>query len=315
MAAKGTVGGERLAAIDVGTNTVLLTVCECLSDGSRRVLFESSEVTRIGHRVEQTGRLDLQAEARTLAHFKSIRESLDHYGVTAARAVGTSALRDASGSERFLAQAERILGVPIEIIFGTQEAELTFRGSTEEFPPGQYFVFDIGGGSTELVVGMRGGPLSLTESLPLGSVRLTERHALSDPPQPAEVAQLRADIRNGLAAVASRLQVQGQCIAVAGTALTLAALDKGQLTTDPAALHGASVSTQGVSDLVAKLIPSIHAQRLAWGISEGRADVILAGAMLCEELLSLAGVGQMIVSNRGVKHGLIQALQASRSGK
>lgn len=310
-----TLRGERLAAIDVGTNTVLLTICECFEDGTREILFESNEVTRIGLGVDRTGRLDPRAEARTLSHFKKLREILDRHGVVATQAVGTSALRDAKGSEHFLEQAKNILGVPVEIIFGHREAELTFRGSTEELAPGQYFVFDIGGGSTELILGTKNGPLSLAESLPLGSVRLSERLTLSDPPQMGELEQLRATVREFLDELAPQFGTEQTCIGVAGTALTLAALDQAEGETELATLHGAVVRSQSVSNIVAKLAASTHSQRIHWGISEGRADVIVAGAILCEELLFWANATQMTVSNRGVRAGLIQALQASRFGK
>ncbi len=188
--------GHTLAAIDLGTNSVLLSVIEVPEVGERggrsfefRSLHEEARVTRLGRGVDESGLLAPDSVERTLACLRDYRRICDSLECSAVRIVGTSAVRDARNGAQFAETLEKELGLRLEIVSGTREAELTFRGALVGIDaPGRTFVFDIGGGSTEFIVGEADGgatrPLELTTSLDVGSVRMHERACLSDPPTP-----------------------------------------------------------------------------------------------------------------------------------
>ncbi len=294
--------------MDVGTNTVLLTIVEVLSDGAVAILLERATVTRLGYQVDQTRKLNDEAVKRTLGCFKEYQTQLEDFGVTDLRVVGTSALRDAQGGERFLEQAEKVFRVPLEVIDGTREAALTFRGSLNGLDlSGTVLVFDIGGGSTELILGEASGEqIHYSKSMDLGSVRLSERFQLSDPPEPEQLQALRKLVKKELSGLAMTVPEQCKVIGVAGTVTTLCALASKVPANNPALLHGKILRTADVSNLVENLSQLTVEQRLALpGMTAGRADVIVAGSILCEELLLFSRADELYVSDRGVRFGLL----------
>jgi exopolyphosphatase/guanosine-5'-triphosphate,3'-diphosphate pyrophosphatase len=305
----------RWAALDVGTNSVLLSVAESAEDAGFSLLSERATVTRLGQGVDKTGRLHPDAEARTLACLQSYREEMDRWGVTRARGVGTSALRDAEGSQNFLARARDVLGFELEVVSGDVEARLTFDGALIGLPlNGPTFVFDIGGGSTEFVLGnAESGEIIEAKSINVGSVRLTERSRLSDPPTGTELQALRAMIRSALREVPLPSPRVAQAVGVAGTVTSLVAIYEDLECYDPEFVHGYELTSTVLEGLVEQLASlTLEERRKLPGLSPGRADVIIAGALLCQEILQLIEASSMIVSDHGVRFGLLKALAEER---
>jgi exopolyphosphatase/guanosine-5'-triphosphate,3'-diphosphate pyrophosphatase len=304
-----------VAAIDIGTNSVLLVIAAAEAAGPRPLL-ERATITRMGEGVDKTRRLAPAAVERNLACLRAYAEDLRAHGSPKLDVVGTSALRDAEGAQAFLDEAERILGVRPRVIAGDEEARLTFRGALSGLAlRGKLLVFDIGGGSTELIIGDAAGtaPPESRVSLDMGSVRLFERHVHSDPPSLAEVSNIEADIERQLAS-APPLSHLGSATAltlvgVAGTVTTLKALELGLPAYDTAQVHGAVLTLSAVEILCAKLSSLSLAERQQLpGLQPKRADVIVAGALIVRDLLRRAGATETIVSDRGVRFGLLDAL-------
>lgn len=238
------------------------------------------------------------------------------HGVSRLAVVGTSALRDAAGGDAFLNEARQILGEHPRVIAGDEEAALTFRGALSGLKlSGDLLVFDIGGGSTELIAGSASSasaPASRV-SLDIGSVRLFERHVSSDPPTAGELGAIEADIARELATAAplvlARSQWRPTLVGVAGTVTTLKAMELGLTPYDGARVHGAVLTLSVVEGLCAKLtsLPLAARQQLP-GLDPKRADVIVAGAVIARDLLRRAKAPEMLVSDRGVRFGLIEDL-------
>lgn len=311
----------RVAAIDIGTNSVLLLVAE-RRGGELCPLVERATITRLGQGVDATRTLAPEAVERTLACLARYGDELRALGAERIDAVGTSAMRDAAGGEAFVARARELLGVAPRVISGEEEAELTFVGALTglSFPSGPCIVFDIGGGSTEIIVGTTSGGSGQVEaavSLDVGSVRLTERHVRSDPPTPAELSAIRADVRAALALAPAPPAgpTRPLLVGVAGTVTTVAALIRDVVPYDAAVVHGARVSREEIQSTTARLASlPLAARRQLPAIEPARADVIVAGSLLIEEIMAWAGGGdeprtdQMIVSDRGVRWGLARRL-------
>ena len=304
--------GSRAAAIDIGTNSVLLVVAERDPAGAIRPIVERATITRLGKRVDATGTLSAERCERTLACLRAYAAELRGADVKHLAVVGTSALRDARDGDRFLRDATSILGVRPEVIDGSREAALTFRGALSGLDlEGPVRVFDVGGGSTEVISGsLRGDAVSVDvgESLNIGSVRLFERHLRTDPPSSAELEALRADARNELRALAVPT---GDCqwVGVAGTITTLAAIEQKLDRYDASRVHGCRLTQHALHELAARLsaLP-LRARRDLPGLEPARADIIAAGAWICFELIDHFGGDAVIVSDRGVRWGLLHEL-------
>lgn len=300
----------RVAAIDIGTNSVLLLVAERGPDGVLRPVVERATITRLGQGVDRTKHLAPEATVRTLACLRAYASESTTLGVTATSVVGTSAMRDATGGDAFRADAAQILGTEPRVISGDEEARLTFRGGlsglASQLTRGPLGVFDIGGGSTELIAG-EGSTLSVVASLNVGSVRLTERHFKSDPPTVDELDACRADIR---AALEHAPDLRGRrLIGVAGTVTTIGAIARGVVPYDGALVHGMTLTSSDVEETFARLARSPRGvRRQTPGLSPERADVIVAGAMLCAEVLRRQRASELVVSDRGVRWGLAEEL-------
>lgn len=305
----------KVAAVDIGTNSVLLVIAAAEAAGPRPLL-ERATITRLGEGVDKTRRLAPAAVQRNLECLRVYAADLRTHGSPPLDVVGTSALRDAEGAVAFLDEAERILGVRPRVIAGDEEALLTFRGALSGLSlRGKLLVFDIGGGSTELIVGDAAGaaPPESRVSLDIGSVRLCERHLRADPPLPRELASVEADIERELSSAAPLANLpQGEpitLVGVAGTVTTLKALELGLAPYDATRVHGAVLTLRAVEALCAKLasLSLAERQRLP-GLEPKRADVIVAGALIVRGLLRKAGADQAMVSDRGVRFGLLEAL-------
>jgi exopolyphosphatase/guanosine-5'-triphosphate,3'-diphosphate pyrophosphatase len=294
----------KLATIDVGTNTTLLLVAE--ADGGEPVVLEDrAEITRLGRGIGGDGRLGREGIERTL-------RALEEYAALASKhqapvvAVGTEALRRAPNAHEFLEAAAAILGAPVEVIGGEREAGLSFLAATSSFPreaAGAMVVVDIGGGSTEVIVA-QAGTVELRQSLPLGSVRLTERHVRNDPATDAEVEAIVQDAAQALANVP--LPAGAALVGIAGTVTSLGAMAQRLPSYDPALVHGYRLGLAELSELVERLRRSSQAEREKMpGLDPRRADVILAGACILLEIVRRSLAQHVIVSDRGIRWGLL----------
>jgi exopolyphosphatase/guanosine-5'-triphosphate,3'-diphosphate pyrophosphatase len=302
----------KVATIDIGTNSVLLLIAE-RRDGVLVPLLERATITRLGQNVDATRRLLPEAVERTLSCLASYAGELGAFGVDRLGAVGTSAMRDAAGGSEFIEAAGRLLGEPPRVISGDEEAELTFHGALSGLElGGAVSVFDVGGGSTEIINGQAGANPSFTrgKSLDIGSVRLFERHVRNDPPRKDELERARDDIRSALATVEPPDASSGiTLVGVAGTVTTLAAIELGLTDYDPARVHGARLGRASVSALAEKLAKLSLAERQALaGLEPKRADVIVIGAAIVQEVLDWSGSSELVVSDRGVRWGLAERL-------
>lgn len=298
------------AALDIGTNSVLLTVAE---GPDLRVVEQLSTVTRLGQDVDRTRSLHPDALLRTLSCLETYRAVLDRYQPRRARAVGTSALRDASGGDEFRSRARDILGFDVEVVSGLTEAKLAFSGALFGLDiSGDAYVFDIGGGSTELIIGDAGsGDIHFSTSLNIGSVRLTERLALDDPPTPQQWTDLIETIETALDAGPTTFPEQLTVVGVAGTVTTLCAISQVLDTYDSSKVHGHTLELGTLTALSARLSTMTIEDRLTLpGLTPGRADVIAAGAALCAAIVRRSARDRLTVSDRGVRFGVLRELLA-----
>ena len=304
---------RRVATLDIGTNSVLLLIAEATPAGPR-ALLERATITRLGEGVDRTHQLAPAARERTLRCLAGYAEDMRRFDVAERAAVGTSALRDAAGGGDFTREAAALLGVTPLVIDGAREAALTFRGALSGLPQhGPVTVFDVGGGSTEIVQGVRDAAAAHVESavsLDIGSVRLFERHVRSDPPSALELERVRADIDAGLAH-APRSATARLLVGVAGTVTTLAAVALELDDYDPARVHGFVLARTDVARIARTLAELTLQQRRALrGLEPKRADVIVVGALIVERVMHFAASEELVVSDRGVRWGLAEELLA-----
>ena len=305
----------RVATIDIGTNTTLLLVADC-SDDRVRVLCERAEITRLGRGIGEGGGLGQQGIERTLAALGAYAAIAAQHGASIF-AIGTEALRRAPNARDFLDPAARILGAPVEIIDGEREAALTFLAAVHSFPQetqGTAVVIDIGGGSTEIIVAQN-GHVEFRRSLPLGSVRLTEKHVHSDPATPAEVAAVVTEVDSLLTTVPFPPE-PATLIGTAGTVTTMAAMALHLQSYDPARVHGYCLRRPELERQIDRLQTSTRADRDTMaGLDPKRADVILAGACILDRIALTAYADEILVSDRGIRWGLLIERVAATTGR
>lgn len=301
---------RRVAAIDIGTNSVLLLVASGSTESLVPVV-ERATITRLGEGVDHTRRLDPRAVERTLACLAEYARELGAQQVDALEVVGTSAMRDAEGGSDFVSAAEALLGVRPRTIDGLEEAALTFSGSLSGLDlRGAVSVFDVGGGSTEIIHGdAQSMPAPENSvSLNIGSVRLFERYVRSDPATREERALVIADIQRALES-APRASAESTLVGVAGTVTTLAAIELELDDYDPARVHGHTLSFESVSALAERLaMLDLQARRELPGLEPKRADVIVVGAEIVRQVMLWAEKTELRVSDRGVRWGLAERL-------
>jgi exopolyphosphatase/guanosine-5'-triphosphate,3'-diphosphate pyrophosphatase len=296
------------AAVDIGTNSTLLLIADVQGDSLARVV-DRAVVTRLGAGVDATRRLAPEAVARTLDVLRDYAAELRARGVTSVRAVATSAVRDASNRDDFLGPARELLGVEVETLSGEAEARAAFRGALLglALDAGSPVVtFDIGGGSTEVTVGLAGDPAPRSaRSVDVGAVRLTERHVRSDPPNTSELLALRAAADRALASLGSA-PAHHTLVGVAGTVTTLAAVHEAVVPYAHERIHGVRLARPVVDLLVDRLASlPLDARRAVPGLDPRRADVIVAGAVIVQAVMDWAGAKDFVVSDGGVRVGLL----------
>jgi exopolyphosphatase/guanosine-5'-triphosphate,3'-diphosphate pyrophosphatase len=310
------VATNRVAAIDCGTNSIRLLIAD-LAGGSLHDVHREMRIVRLGQGVDATGQFARDALARTQAALADYAALLEQFGVAKVRMVATSATRDAANRDEFFAMTAQVLspvvpGAVAEVITGEEEAELSFNGAVGELDSAAapFVVVDLGGGSTEVVLGDESG-VHASFSADIGCVRLTERCLHSDPPTAAEVAAARDVVRDRLGQALRVVPVDQAktWVGVAGTFTTIAALAQRLTSYDPEAIH---LSRVGFPDLLAvcdQLVGMTRKQRAALGpMHEGRVDVIGGGSIVVEELAyalgQRAGIDELIVSEHDILDGI-----------
>ena len=319
---------NRVAAVDCGTNALRLLVADVdpgharLTDVTRRM-----EIVRLGQGVDRTGLLAPEALARTMTVLREYADVIAVSGVQAVRMVATSATRDAGNAAEFVRLVKEVLGVAPEVLTGEEEAMLSFTGATAELAAGSdgpYLVADIGGGSTEFVLGAAAGIGASTGrvgtpepvhavSVNMGCVRMTERHLHGDPPDRQEIAAATADMDAALDIVAAALPTRQArtLVGLAGSVTTVAAIAMGLPAYDSARIHHTQVREADVHAVTSDLLARNRTARTAIAaIHPGRVDVIGGGALVLDRIMARFGFGEVLVSEHDILDGIAWSLAA-----
>lgn len=316
----------RVAAVDCGTNSIRLLIADLdPATGAFHELDRRMEIVRLGQDVDRTGRLAPEALERTFAACRTYAAAMREHGVPPERTrfVATSASRDAENRDEFVRGVVGILGVEPEVITGDEEAQLSFTGATRELAADAfaqpYLVADIGGGSTELVVGDDAGTgVRAARSVDVGCVRLTERHLVSDSgsgggggitetPTDAQITAIRADVNTALDETEKTVPLTEArtLVGLAGTVTTLGGIALGLDTYDPGEIHHAHVSLDQVREITTRLLTATHDERAAIPVMHpGRVDVINAGALVLLTLMERVGAQEVVVSEHDILDGI-----------
>jgi exopolyphosphatase/guanosine-5'-triphosphate,3'-diphosphate pyrophosphatase len=312
----------RVAAFDCGTNSLRLLVADLDPEtGRAKELVRELRIVRLGQGVDRTGRIAEASLQRVFTALEELMGLVREHDVKATAFCATSAARDAENTEEFLDGVRERVGVRPEILAGDDEARVTFAGATRDLPPlpGPLLVLDIGGGSTELVLGDVDGGILVQESLDIGSVRLNERHLASDPPTKDEILAAVSDIDAALDACSVDPARAGAVVGVAGTVTTLAAAVLDLSTYDRTLIHHTVLRPDAVEGAVTRLLTMTVEERKALGyMHPGRADVIGAGGLILARVLHRTTVRSMLVSERDILDGIAWSLvapQTSSDGK
>jgi exopolyphosphatase/guanosine-5'-triphosphate,3'-diphosphate pyrophosphatase len=298
----------RVAVVDIGTNSTRLLVAEVSDGGVTAELERRSTVTRLGAGVDTDGRLNDDAIERTTATLAEYRELIDQHGADKAVAVLTSAVRDAANGAEFSQTVKDRFGLEPHILTGDDEARLTFLGATGERDPDDdspTLVIDIGGGSTELVIG-RGRQAKFHVSNQAGVVRQTERHISHDPPLASELSNLAEDVRAIIerGVPAEHREAVQRAIAVAGTATSLASIAQALDPYDPEKVHGYVLTPSERDEIRERLAAmTLEQRRQVTGLDPARAPTIVAGVVILDEVMRLFGLDEVEVSEHDILRG------------
>jgi exopolyphosphatase/guanosine-5'-triphosphate,3'-diphosphate pyrophosphatase len=304
---------ELVAAIDCGTNSVRLLISDGATQAVRRM-----RITRLGQGVDRTGLLDPDAVERTLEVLREYRTEMDRHGVTRVRMAATSASRDAANRDAFFDAAEEILGTRPELLSGTEEAELSFRGATADLDPtgGPYLVVDIGGGSTEFAVGA--ARLEGSMSIDVGCVRMTEKYLQHDPPRPEELTNCLAEVEQHITDVVREVPLVTSAptfVGLAGTITNVAAVEQGLATYDRDAIHHFVLTREAAEDVFRTLATeSVADRKHNPGLEEARADVIVGGLCVLVSVFRSLGFEECLVSEADILDGLVMSQVGSTGG-
>jgi exopolyphosphatase / guanosine-5'-triphosphate,3'-diphosphate pyrophosphatase len=319
----------RVAAVDCGTNSLRLLVADVDLDRPELTeLTRRMEIVRLGEGVDETGRLAPAALTRTIGVLREYADVIAGSAVRSVRMVATSATRDASNAAEFVRRVSEVLGVAPEVLTGAGEAMLSFAGATAELAAdhgGPFLVADIGGGSTEFVLGEAAAPGGAGAAEPsvhaisvnIGCVRMTERHLRGDPPTAREIAAATADIDAALDAVGDAVPVPEAktFVGLAGSVTTVAAIAMGLPAYDAARIHHARVSAADVHAVTGALLSQTRAVRAAIGVMHpGRADVIGGGALVLDRIMDRFGFTEVLVSEHDILDGMAWSLARASRG-
>jgi len=299
----------RAAAIDCGTNTIRLLVADLdPGTGTEKELVRDMRVVRLGQDVDRTGRLAEEALERVFAVVEDYAAVIAEHDAEAVRFCATSAARDAQNAQAFLDGVRDRIGVPPQVLTGDQEAALTYDGATRSLGadvPGPYLVVDIGGGSTELILGDGHGRVRAAQSLDIGSVRMTERRMPSDPPTEQELAAAVADVDAALDGCSVPVGDAATVVGVAGTVTTVAAHVLGLPGYIRERVHHAVLPVEAVHRCTDELLRMSVAERRALPFMHpGRADVIGGGALILDRVLRRTRTGSLLVSETDILDGI-----------
>lgn len=308
-----------LASIDIGTNSTRLLVAEC--DGARtKTMVREMVITRLGEGVDDTGVLSEGAIRRTSEVLRQYGRTLDEWEPEEVRAAATSALRDCRNGGKFLDAASGLLGVRPEILTGEEEARMSYLGAISDLGPddcggvGPILVFDIGGGSTELVVSPgqgEPGPGAVLDdlrvwSIDVGCVRMSERFLLSDPPSPVAVGRMESFIVGRLMPVFEGYRDFSCGVGLAGTVTTLSGIEQGLTEYDTNRIHHAVLSRSDVDRLFVELASiDVESRKRIMGLEPDRADVIVGGIAVLRAIMGLAGIERLLVSEKDILDGIV----------
>ncbi|SNR50191.1 Ppx/GppA phosphatase family protein [Actinomadura mexicana] len=312
----------RVAAVDCGTNSVRLLIADIAAGGGEGAatltdVERRMEIVRLGEGVDQTGRLSPAALERTFTAMRGYAELIerhgDGHGPVKTRVVATSATRDAANRTDFVSGVVDIFGVVPEVISGDEEAGLSFTGATRELaklrPARPYLVVDIGGGSTEIVLGSSSADAA--RSIDIGCVRMTERHLKDDPPSPEQISNAAADIDTALATVRETVPVDEArtLVGLAGSVTTVAGIALDLPRYEPDRIHLARITAGQVHEVTRRLLHATRAERAEFGVMHpGRVDVIGAGALILDRIMREYGFGAVVVSEHDILDGIAWSL-------
>ena len=313
----------RVAAIDCGTNSIRLLVADVPATGAHVDLLRRMEVVRLGQGVDATGRLAPEAIERTRKVLVEYADAARDLGAGTVRMVATSATRDAANRADFEEMVQAVLGQAPDVVSGSEEAALSFLGATASIdaaaavhgispPRPPFLVVDIGGGSTEFVLGDADG-VRAARSVDVGCVRMTERHLHGDPPSGEQVRRAEDDIRAALAQVVADVPVveANSLVGLAGSVTTVAALALELPVYDPVAIHGSRIEVDAVREVTAYLLAATRYRRAAMPVMHpGRVDVIGAGSLILRVLMDEFGMPEVVVSEHDILDGI--ALRLAR---
>ncbi|WP_293951011.1 Ppx/GppA phosphatase family protein [uncultured Corynebacterium sp.] len=312
---------SRFAAVDCGTNSIRLLITEVV-DGNFREIIRDNKIVRLGKGVDATGELDPEAIERTRIALAEYVDVMVEKGVEVVRMVATAATRDASNRDDFFSMTRTLLsrirpGYQAEVITGEEEAQLSFRGAVADLDPAQgpFCVIDLGGGSTEFIVGTHDGEILGAHSAQMGCVRITERIMRSDPPTATEVEIARDYVAERIREVSAIVPVSraNTFVGVAGTFTTISAWVQGLESYDRAAIHLSELNFDALRVITDEIINESAAQRASNPVVDpGRADVIAGGSVVVQGAIELAakeaGVNSMVISEKDILDGLILGL-------
>lgn len=310
-----------LAGIDIGTNTLRLLIAEFSRNRAFQKIHSHRHITRLGENISRTGRLKGKAIDRTMEVLKNFSKICSEYTLDGVYTVATSAVRDASNGTEFIKMVRERTGFDVNIISGDEEARLTMLGVSSGLgiDDKDVFLMDIGGGSTEFVFASK-GEIRFKVSTDIGVVRFTEQYLHSDPPEGEEIEQLKSAIEKRLGTLS--IQKKGtdlffpgkinlspfsvSFIGTAGTVTTLAAIEQQMTVYDPEKVHGYRMNREGIRKIEETLSRmTVKERRKVPGIEGGREDIIVAGAVITEKVMERFGFDEMIVSDYGLREGLV----------
>jgi exopolyphosphatase / guanosine-5'-triphosphate,3'-diphosphate pyrophosphatase len=300
----------RVAAIDCGTNSIRLLIAD-LRDGKLVDVVRTMTIVRLGEGVDRTGEFSDAALERTFAATREFAELIKRHNVESTRFCATSASRDARNRHLFVDGIKAVLGIEPEVISGDEEAALSFAGATSDLDrsAGPYLVIDIGGGSTEFVLGTEF--VEAAESINIGCVRMSERHMISDPPSQDQVLATITDVDDAISQAMQKVPVQEMktLVAVAGTATTIAAAALELDSYQPDRIHGSVISLAQVVDVRDRFVSMTKAERAALPyMHPGRVDVIAAGAVVLARIMERVEADQVTISEHDILDGIAASI-------
>lgn len=296
----------RLCSIDLGTNTILLTIVEINRDGSINTLYEEAKITRIGFRINETHRINSEAAKLTLQALRKYKKITEEFEVDEIIACATSALRDAINGQNFINSVSRTIGIPIKIISGEEEANLLYLVALNEFRDKNknLLLIDIGGGSSELVFG-NSKQLIFSKSISIGSVRLTERYIKHDPMISAELKEVKLAIKEVLPEL-KELEEPFITIGTGGAFTTLQSVKFKLNRYDPEIIHKSALKYNEAKSLFSLFNSlKLSERKVLKGLESKRADIIPIGTLIVLSIMEKYNISQICVSDRGLRWGII----------